>query len=68
MIFGKQTVDVQQMKINKFISDVKQLKMNKFISDVKQLKMKNLFGNWLLVPRILHLRYPRYVPGADSKN
>ena len=23
----------------------------------------NIFGNWLLVPRMLHLRYPRYAPG-----
>ena len=39
MFFGKQKLDVKQLKLNKFIFDVKQLKINKFIFDVKQLKM-----------------------------
>ena len=39
MFFGKQKIDVKQLKLNKFIFDVKQLKINKFVFDVKQLKM-----------------------------
>ena len=26
-----------------------------------------MFGNWLLVPRMLHLRYPHYTPVIKSQ-
>ena len=63
MFFGKQKFDVKQLKLNKFIFDVKQLKINKFIFDVKQLKMNRFTKSILdliMLPRMLHLRYPRY--------
>ena len=28
----------------------------------KQTNLYNVFGNWLLVPQMLHLKYPRYAP------
>ena len=63
MFFGKQKFDVKQLKLNKFIFDVKQLKIKKIINDVKQLKMNRFIksiSDCLLVPRMLHLRHPRY--------
>ena len=66
MFFGKQKFDVKQLKLNKFIFDVKQLKTNKFTFEVKQLKMERFLKSiWLLVLRMLHLRYPRYAPAKE---
>ena len=48
MIFGKQTFDFKQLKMNRFIFDVKQLKINKFIYFEKTNKNKYL----TLVPTI----------------
>ena len=38
---------IKQLKMSKFICDVKQLKMNTFVKSI---------SNWLLVPRMIHLR------------
>ena len=37
VFFGKQKLDVKQLKKNKFIFDVKQLKMNRFIKSISDL-------------------------------
>ena len=44
-------IDVKQLKMNKFISDIIPLKKSKFIKSIL-----------LLVPQMLHFRYPHYAP------
>ena len=48
-----------KLKMRKLMFNVKQLKMNTFI--------KYIIGNWLLVPPMLRLRYPRYAPDNNIK-
>ena len=70
MFSGEQKSDVKQLKLNKFTFDVKHLKMNKYIFDVTQLKMNKFIKSILqliLVPLMLHLRYPHYAPASKKK-
>ena len=52
MIFGKRLTS-NNLKMNNIMLNVEQLKMKKFIKYIWQL---------IIVPRMLHLRYPRYAP------
>ena len=60
MSFGKQKMSFGKQKF-----DVKRLKMNKFYisrQTVEDEQIYKIFEKWLLVPRMLHLRYPRCTP------
>ena len=54
MIFGKQKFDVQQLEDKQFYV------WCETVEDEQIYKI--IFGNWLLVPWILHLKYPRCAP------
>ena len=60
MSFGKQKMSFGKQKF-----DVKRLKMNKFYisrQTVEDEQIYKIFEKWLLVPRMLQLRYPCYTP------
>ena len=59
MFFGKQIIDMKQLKLNKFILDFKQLKTNRFIKSISDLVSSTSNATLevpSLRPRLKHLK------------